>query len=184
MPRQRPWPPTGPRRGWQPSWGRPLLTLPRFAVALVHRNVALLATAFILVHMVSLLGGSHAQLTVVEFFVPFLGAYKPLWLGLGTVAVDLLIAIIATSLLRRFVGLRVFRVVHWLTYLLWPIALAHAIGNGTDATTPWFIAFAVLSTIIVFAAVAWRVTAGFVENSASRTPQHRPAPAQRIGRIS
>ena len=159
--------------------GRPLLGLPRFAVTLLHRNVALLATAFIVIHLVSLLGDSYAQLTVVDFILPFFGAYKTFWLGLGTVAVDLLLAIIATSLLRRFVGLRVFRAVHWLTYLMWPIALVHAIGNGTDASTPWFVAFAVLSSVLVFAALAWRMTAGFVENSSKRVPQYPISPSRR-----
>ncbi|WEO78601.1 ferric reductase-like transmembrane domain-containing protein [Cryobacterium sp. SO2] len=143
--------------------GRPLFTVPRFSITLIHRNVSVLATVFILIHMLSLLADSYAQLTVVDLVFPFLGAYRPVWLGLGTVAVDLLIAVVATSLLRRHVGQRVFRVVHWSTYLMWPIALAHSLGTGTDAGQAWFLALAAACTVAVLAAVAWRVTAGFVE---------------------
>jgi sulfoxide reductase heme-binding subunit YedZ len=143
--------------------GRPAFGLPRFAVTLVHRNVALLATVFLAVHLVSLLGDSYAQLRLVDFVVPFLGASKPFWLGLGTLAVDLLIAVVVTSLARPFVGLGVFRAVHWLTYLVWPIALAHSIGNGTDAGQGWFTTFAVACSAAVAGAVGWRLTRGFVE---------------------
>lgn len=81
----------------------------------------------------SLFFDSYAQLRLVDLVIPFLGAAKPLWLGLGTVAVDLLAVITVVSLLRHRVGPRVFKAVHFGTYLLWPIALVHAIGTGTDA---------------------------------------------------
>jgi sulfoxide reductase heme-binding subunit YedZ len=97
--------------------------------------------------------------------VPFLGAYRPLWQGLGTVAFDLLIIIVITSLLRERLSLRLFRVVHWTTYLLWPIALAHALGNGTDTGQVWFQAFAGCCALTVAVIVVWRLRAGFTEYS-------------------
>lgn len=151
--------------------GRPLFTLPRFSITLIHRNVSVLATAFIGIHLLSLLADSHAQLSVVDLVLPFLGAYRPFWLGLGTVAVDLLIAVVATSLLRRVIGQRLFRAVHWSTYLIWPIALAHSLGTGTDAAEPWFLALAAVCTLAVLAAVAWRGSAGFVEFRSVRRAQ-------------
>ena len=157
--------------------GRQLLGLPRFSVTLVHRNVSILATAFIAIHLLSLLGDSYAQLRLVDFVLPFLGAYKTVWLGFGTVAVDLLIAVMATGLLRRYVGIRVFRAVHWLTYLMWPVALVHSIGNGTDAGKTWFIAFAVACSAAVALAVAWRLTAGFIEY---RTVRQAPIPDRTV----
>jgi predicted ferric reductase len=143
--------------------GRSILGLPRFSVTLVHRNASLLASVFLVIHIVSLFFDSYAQLTVVDFFVPFLGTAKPFWLGLGTVAVDLLLAIIVTSLLRRWIGRRVFRAVHWFTYAMWPVALAHSIGNGTDGTSAWFLALAVLSVAVVAIALAWRLSVNFIE---------------------
>ncbi|HEY8912300.1 ferric reductase-like transmembrane domain-containing protein [Lacisediminihabitans sp.] len=153
--------------------GHPLLGLPRFSVTLVHRNASLLASVFLLIHIVSLFFDSYAQLRVVDFFVPFLGAAKPFWLGLGTVALDLLLAIIVTSLLRRWIGRRVFRVVHWFTYALWPVALAHSIGNGTDGTSVWFLALALASVVLVAVAVAWRVSANFIEFGNTRKGEAR-----------
>ena len=145
--------------------GRPLPALPRFAVADVHRFVALAATLLVVLHMGLLFLDPYAKLRLVDFVVPFLGAYRPLWQGLGTVAFDLLIVLIITSLLRHRLGLRVFRAVHWSTYLLWPIAMAHALGNGTDTGDLWFQVFAGCCALLVAVVVIWRLRAGFTEYS-------------------
>lgn len=141
--------------------GRPAFGLPRFAVTLVHRNSALIGTVFVIIHVVSLLFDPYAQLRIVDFVVPFVGSYHLFWLGLGTVGMDLLIAILVTALLRRWIGQRVFRAVHWATYLLWPIALFHAIGTGTDARSGVFILFAGACSLAVVGSVLWRVSSAF-----------------------
>jgi len=145
--------------------GRPLFALPRFGIAGVHRFVALAATLLVMLHMGLLFLDPYAKLRIIDFVVPFLGAYRPLWQGLGTVAFDLLIVVIVTSLLRDRLGLRVFRAVHWTTYLLWPIALAHALGNGTDTGRIWFQAFAGCCALLVAVVIVWRLRTGFAEYS-------------------
>jgi sulfoxide reductase heme-binding subunit YedZ len=104
---------------------------------------------------------------------PILGSVKPFWQGLGTVAVDLLAAILVTSLLRRWIGQRVFRLVHWFTYAMWPVALAHSIGNGTDGTSAWFLVLAGLSIAAVAIALAWRLSANFIEFRNARQGEAR-----------
>ena len=153
--------------------GRPMLWLPRFAVADVHRFVALFGTVLVALHMATLFADPYAQLRLVDFVVPFLGAYKPLWLGLGTLAFDVLAAVIVTSLLRHRLGLRVFRVVHWATYALWPLALVHALGNGTDHAEGWFLLLAALCALTVAAALGWRLRADYTEYAAVRIPGRR-----------
>jgi predicted ferric reductase len=148
--------------------GRPLQGLPRFAVADVHRFAALAGTLLVTLHVTLLFLDPYAQLRVVDFVVPFLGAYRPLWQGLGTLALDLLLVIVVSSLLRHRVGVRAFRAVHWLTYALWPIALAHALGNGTDAYRVWFLAFAGCCGLTVAIALGWRLRSNFVEYADAR----------------
>lgn len=143
--------------------GRPLFFLPRFGIADVHRFVALAATLLVALHMGLLFLDPYAKLRLIDFVVPFLGAFRPVWQGLGTVAVDLLVVVVITSLLRRRLGLKVFRLIHWSTYLLWPIALAHSLGNGTDAHHVWFLAFSGVCALIVVASVIWRMRANFTE---------------------
>ncbi|AHH96607.1 ferric reductase-like transmembrane domain-containing protein [Kutzneria albida] len=136
--------------------GRQLAGLPRFAVAAVHRNASMLAVSFLLVHIATLLFDPYAQLRLVDLVVPFFGQYQPLWLGLGTLTLDLLLAITVTSLLRQRIGLRAWRFVHWAAYATWPIALMHAIGTGSDTSQLWLWAVFALSAATVAAALIWR----------------------------
>jgi methionine sulfoxide reductase heme-binding subunit len=156
--------------------GRPILGLPRFAVAAVHRTASLTAVVFLLIHVGSLYFDPYAQLHLVDFVVPFAGAYRPFWLGLGTVGLDLIAALVVTSLLRQRIGRRTWRAVHWLAYLSWPVALSHALGNGTDNGTWWLRTLAAVCTLTVLAAVGWRVSERFQEYGDSRIP-----PRQRSG---
>ncbi len=149
--------------------GRRLAGFPRFAVADVHRFAALSGTVLIALHVTLLFFDPYAQLRLVDFAVPFLGAYRPLWLGLGTAALDVLVVVIVSSLLRNRLGVRAFRVVHWATYVLWPLALAHALGTGTDAGRVWFLALAGCCAVSVAAALVWRLRADFVEYADART---------------
>jgi sulfoxide reductase heme-binding subunit YedZ len=153
--------------------GRPLPGLPRFSISLLHRNIALLATTFLVLHVGSLMLDSYAKLSVADIVVPFVGAYKPFWQGLGTVALDLLIAIVVTSLFRRRLGVRLFKAVHWLTYAMWPIALLHAIGNGTNGTSAWFLLLAAFCTIAVASAIVWRISSRFIESADARKAAYK-----------
>lgn len=130
---------------------------PRFVVSGLHRNVTLLAVAFVVVHVVTTLLDGYAPIGLRDAVVPFASRYRPVWLGLGAVAFDLLVALIATSLLRARVGLRAWKVVHWFAYVSWPVALVHAYGTGSDARAGWFGLLALASTAAVVTAVLWRV---------------------------
>lgn len=158
--------------------GRSAFGLPRFAVALVHRNAALLAVVTLVIHVVTLMLDSYAKVHVTDLLVPFVGAYRPFWQGLGTVGLELLVALIATSLLRKRLPERIWRGIHWLAYICWPVAFAHALGNGTDSATAWMHAIAAGSAFTVFAAICWRLAPHFAEHSKIRRPLTRtPTPA-------
>lgn len=141
--------------------GRTAFGLPRFAVSLLHRNAALLAVVLLAGHVVSLYFDPYAQLRYFDLVVPFVGQYRPFWLGLGTLAFDLVLALIATSLLRQRLGARTWRIVHWLAYLCWPIAVLHGWQTGTDSGSWWLRVVLVLCAALVSAAGVWRVTPSF-----------------------
>jgi sulfoxide reductase heme-binding subunit YedZ len=148
--------------------GRPVFGLPRFAVTMVHRNVSLLAVAFLAIHVTTLLFDPYAQLKLVDFVLPFDGTYRPLWLGLGTLGFDLILALVVTSLLRNRLGMRAWRAMHWSAYVAWPVALLHGLGTGTDAGYLWLRATAGCCIAAVAAALVWRVSGGFTETSTAR----------------
>jgi sulfoxide reductase heme-binding subunit YedZ len=132
--------------------GRSFAGLPRLVVASVHRSAALLAVVFLVVHVTTLMFDPYAQLKLVNIVLPFTSSYRPFWVGLGTLALDLMIAIVTTSLLRERIGLRIWKAVHWFAYAMWPVALVHGIGSGSDRSTIWMLAIdavCVLTVIVV-----------------------------------
>jgi sulfoxide reductase heme-binding subunit YedZ len=116
---------------------------PRFAITDAHRNLTLASIVFVFVHVVTTVADGYAPIGYVDAFVPFLSPYRPLWLGLGAVSFDLLLALVATSLLRGFVPAKLWRGLHWLAYASWPIALVHSLGTGSDARFGWLQALAI-----------------------------------------
>ena len=131
---------------------------PRFLTGGLHKNVSLLAVAFLAVHIVTAVSDSFVTITWVNAFVPFTGTYRPVWLGLGAVASDLLIALVITSIARERIGYRVWRAVHWAAYACWPVALVHGLGTGTDARQPWALAAFLGSLAAVSGATWWRLS--------------------------
>ncbi len=134
---------------------------PRFVVQRVHRNLSLISVVFIVIHIATAVIDGFAPIRWIDVVVPFRSAYRPLWLGLGAVAFDLLIAIAVTSLLRGRLSYRVWRAVHWTSYALWGVAVFHGLGIGSDAKQLWMIALTVVSVGAVIAAVVWRVAVGW-----------------------
>ena len=151
--------------------GRDTLGLGRFGLNELHRTAALTGVGLVVVHLVSLLFDPYAQLRVVDLVVPFLGSYRSFWLGLGTLAVDLLLVVTGVSLLRRYVGPQVFRAVHWATYALWPVALMHAFGTGTDRASLWLDGIGLACLAVVAGAVTWRTSASFEGRGWHRLPR-------------
>ncbi len=133
---------------------------PRFTVVMLHRAISLLVVALLAVHVLTAVLDSYAPIRLLDAVLPFAGAYRPVWLGLGALALDLLIALTLTSLLRRRLGLRAWRAVHWLAYACWPIALIHGWGTGSDARSTWALAFTLGCAAMVLGAVALRLAAG------------------------
>ena len=132
---------------------------PRFLIIGLHRNLTLLAIVFVVVHVATTVVDAFAPIRLVDAIVPFLSPYRPIWLGLGTVAFDLLLALTITSLLRPQIGVRAWRLVHWLAYASWPVALLHSLGTGSDARSGWLGTLGVLCGVTVLASVVYRVVA-------------------------
>lgn len=130
---------------------------PRLVTAGLHRNLSLLAVGFVVAHVLTTVLDSYARISLVAAVVPFSSSYRPLWLSLGTIAFDMLLAVAATSLLRDRLGYRTWRAVHWLAYGCWPIALWHALGTGTDSRLPWLLGLDAICVGAVAAAAWWRL---------------------------
>jgi sulfoxide reductase heme-binding subunit YedZ len=138
----------------RPGW-------PRFVVEGVHRNVSLLAIVVLAIHIATSVLDPFAGIHLIDAFIPFAGSYRPLWLGLGAFASDLMIAIAVTSMLRRRIGHTVWRATHWLAYLCWPVAVLHTVGTGSDVKQLWLLALTGACIACVIVAVWARAGIGW-----------------------
>ena len=130
---------------------------PRFLSSALHRNLALLSIVFLVLHIVTAVVDPFTALGWNAVLIPFLSSYRRLWLGLGLVSLDLMLAIVATSLLRRFFGPRIWRLVHWVTYAAWPLAVLHGIGTGSDTRFGWMVALNAACVAAVTLAIGFRL---------------------------
>jgi sulfoxide reductase heme-binding subunit YedZ len=132
--------------------------LPGFAVTGLHRNVSLLAVVFLAIHVLTAIADPYVTIGLAAAVLPFASAYKPLWLGLGAISLDLIGALILTSLARARMSRRAWRGIHWLAYAAWPLAVVHSLGSSSDARgglVLGVLAGCVLATLV---ALAWRLS--------------------------
>jgi Ferric reductase like transmembrane component len=143
---------------------------PRFAIDAVHRDVSLLVLVVLVLHIVTSVLDGFAPITLLDGVIPFNSPYRPLWLGLGTLSFDLLVAIAVTSIVRRRLGYSAWRTVHWLAYASWPVAVLHGLGTGSDVKQWWMLALTVICIMAVLIAVWARIASVDPANAGLRAP--------------
>jgi sulfoxide reductase heme-binding subunit YedZ len=130
---------------------------PRFLTPALHRNLALMTLVFLGLHIVTAVVDPFTHLGWLTAVVPFSSYYRTFWLGLGTIAFELLAAIVVTSLLRGLIGQAAWRAIHWLAYASWPVAVLHGFGAGTDVLSAWFMVLSIVCVGSVVMAVVYRI---------------------------
>jgi sulfoxide reductase heme-binding subunit YedZ len=147
---------------------KPRVRMPRFVVDGLHRNVSLLVVVLLVVHVLTSVLDPFAHIKLLDAVVPLASSYRPLWLGFGALAFDLLLALTITSLLRRRLGLRTWRAVHWAAYACWPVAVLHGVGTGTDARVGWLELLALACVLSVAVAIGLRLRKSWPQSAPRR----------------
>jgi methionine sulfoxide reductase heme-binding subunit len=135
--------------------GRVSLSWPRFAVEELHRFLAILTGVFIVLHGGSLLLDRVVPISLGQMLVPFTSPYRPLAVGLGVTAAELMAAVGVTNMLRGRLARHIWRRWHYLTLVVWALASVHGVLAGSDPGEPWFagiVAAAVTAVGLAFAA--------------------------------
>lgn len=133
---------------------------PKFAIEDVHRFGGLLVATFVGVHVLTIAIDSYMPFSVGSLVIPFLSPYKPLWVALGIVAAELLLALAVTNHYRDRLSYRFWRRAHYANFAVWAAVVLHGLGSGTDRASAWFIALYAAGAAVVTATTAWRVTRG------------------------
>lgn len=124
----------------------------------VHADLALLAVLLVAVHVATAVLDDTAEVALSDVVVPFAAGYRPVWTGLGTLAVDLLLATVLTSAVRLRLGPRAWRSVHLLAYAAWPVSVLHGLGAGSDAASPLPVGLTAACVAAVLAALVARAS--------------------------
>ena len=147
---------------------------PGFAQQEIHRRISIIAVVFLAIHVLTSILDTYVHIGWFALVVPFASPYNRFWVGLGTVALDLMVAVFVSSLLRGRLKPGTWRGIHWLAYASWPLALAHTFGLGTDSRELWVIVLGLLCALSVGVALAWRLHATAKRRAMLPTPPAIP----------
>ncbi len=159
---------------------------PGFSVQDLHRRLSVITMGFLACHILTSVLDTYVHIGWAAIVVPFASSYKPLWVALGAIGFDLLLAVAVTSHLRHKMRAGTWRAVHWLAYLSWPVAISHAFGMGTDMGQEWVIALTVACLAVVVGAGIWRVAlaARRTRHALAVVPVHRRRPGVPVKHLS
>ena len=141
---------------------------PRLVTNELHGYLSLLALVFIAVHVLAVLVDPFTRFGLAEVLVPFASHYRPAWMGLGIVALYLLLAVWLSSRLRARIGYRTWRSIHVLAYGVYGTATVHGIGTGSDTRTVWAPILYASSVILVGGLAARRLLVPPARNDRAR----------------
>lgn len=122
----------------------------------VHRFLALLAVGAIALHATTLALDTTVHLGVAGLLVPGHSSYRPLWTALGIVAAYLALLVWISFPLRKRIGRKAWRGLHWATYAVFALATAHGLMAGSDSARPWAFELYLSATAAVVFATVWR----------------------------
>ena len=134
-------------------------TVGRFELNELHRTIASVAIVFLAIHIVTTVIDSYVATGPLAVVVPFISPYKRLPVALGAIALDLMVAVWASSLLKARIANASWRFIHWFSWLAYAIALVHALATGTDARHGIGLVIILACLATVAGAAAWRFVA-------------------------
>ncbi|MBV9354375.1 MAG: ferric reductase-like transmembrane domain-containing protein [Chloroflexi bacterium] len=140
----------------------------------LHQFTALLALGFVGLHVVALLGDHYIGFTVAQLVVPFRSTYRPFWTGIGVLATYLVVAITGSFYVRRWIGQRTWRLLHYTSFGAFWLVLLHGLGAGSDSGALWGALLYWVTGAIAVAMLIWRITTpGQARPAAARYPTAR-----------
>jgi sulfoxide reductase heme-binding subunit YedZ len=141
----------------------------------VHRTLAMLSLSALVLHGATLFLDETVEIGLGALLIPGLAPYRPLWTGLGVAAGLLMLAIYASFSVRRRIGQKNWRRLHWATYATFAAATAHGLMAGTDSSASWALALYLGAVGAVAAATAWRALVPPARPAPRPRPQAQPA---------
>jgi len=153
---------------------RPFRTLKPAAVVDLHRILAMLGLGALAGHAAALVLDTTVKVSIPGLFVPGLVSYRPVWTSTGILAAELMVLVYASFSMRKRIGPKNWRRLHWATYAIFAMATVHGLAAGTDASRLWAFALYALAVSSVAFAATWRFVVP-PASARSRRPSGRAA---------
>lgn len=130
-------------------------------VKALHEALSLATLVAVAVHGITLLGDHYLHPSIFDLSIPFTGAYRPFWTGIGIVAGWSLAALGLSYYARNSIGQARWRSLHRFTALFWVLGIAHSLGAGTDAGQLWFLAMLAIPGVPALVLLARRLSSRY-----------------------
>jgi predicted ferric reductase len=130
---------------------RPLITFE------LHQFLSILALAFSGFHAFILLGDRYIDFSAADLLIPFKSPYEPAWVGLGILSFYLTGMLVVSFYLKKRIGHRVWRRLHYASFLSWVMATFHGLMSGSDSGTWLMLAVYVVTTLSVAFLTMYRI---------------------------
>jgi predicted ferric reductase len=138
----------------------------------LHQYTSLLGLGFALFHALILLGDQYMNYSLGQVLTPFASVgYRPLWVGHGQISWYVLVVVSLSFYVRRKIGHRLWRLVHFLSYVMFALALIHGLMSGTDSGATWARAMYWVSAASVLFLTIYRMLSVYVDHQS--TPKKR-----------
>ncbi len=98
----------------------------------MHNILSWLAVVLTSLHALALLWDSYYSYSLADLTVPFIGPYKPGWVGLGIIGFYLMFLTSLSFNFRKQLGQKRWRQLHYLTFGVYLLATVHGVTAGTD----------------------------------------------------
>lgn len=145
------------------------------AITDVHKTLAVAGLAALALHGVALVLDRTVEVTPLGLLVPGLVDYRTWWVGAGVVAGELMALVTASFWVRKRIGSKVWRRLHWASFAAFLLAAVHGLTAGSDSDRPWALALYATTLGAVAGATAWRsFRAGASGRPARGARQARP----------
>jgi predicted ferric reductase len=134
----------------------------------MHRFTSILALAFSIFHVYVLLGDQYFSFSVWQLSIPFASPYRTLPSTLGVVSLYAMLIVVSSFYLRKFIGYRAWRAIHFITFAMYGAVTVHGITAGTDTAQSWAKLIYVSTGIAVLALLVFRIQHQFPKTDAGR----------------
>lgn len=130
----------------------------------LHQDLSAIAIGLTALHGAVLALDTFVPQSVRQLIIPFAGPYRPEWVGIGQVTFYLMIVVYASFSVRRRIGQRAWRLLHYTTLLLFAGATAHGLMSGTDTPAAWAFGTYLVATVAVVFLLIYRITLGLASS--------------------